>query len=111
MRELTILDAELVSGAVGPGGAAIGAVSAAAGYVGYAAATGEGSFTGLVGNVALGAAVGFVTGPASASVTQAGANTIVYGQVSMYGGMVGGYIENSLNAAGTNYNAVGSNYD
>ncbi|MCY1392050.1 hypothetical protein D3C76_355760 [compost metagenome] len=111
MRELTVFDFELISGGVGPVGAALGGVTAGAQYIGYGAARGEGSFIGLVGSVAGGAALGFVAGPAGVGAMQIGASAIVGAQVGMYSGMAGGYIQNALEAAGTNYGAGGTNYN
>jgi len=111
VRELSMQDMEMVSGAFGPVGAAIGAVSGAATYVGYAAGSGEGSFAGLVGNTLAGAAIGFATGPAGLSAMQTGAYVVIGSQVGFYGGMAGGLTERAIDAAGTDYNVAGTNYN
>lgn len=111
MKELSTRDLELVSGAVGPIGAVIGAATGAATYVGYSIATGQGSLSGLFGSTATSAGVGFVSGPTGLSAMQAGALTIGGTQLGFYGGMLGGYVQSGIDAAGTNYgDAAGVNY-
>jgi|SRR5471032_3555501 len=107
MRELTIENFTLISGGVGPLGAASGAVVAGATYVGYETINGGGSMTGFIGTVATGAAVGFVTGPAGAYANTAMA--IGGGQLGYYSGMGGAMIQGGLDAAGVNY--AGTNYN
>ncbi|WP_313054767.1 hypothetical protein [Pseudomonas lopnurensis] len=112
MRELSMRDMEIVSGAVGPVGAAIGAASAAAGYIGYATARGEGNLSDFLGTTAMGALGGFVAGPAGATAMQNGALAIIGTQSAFYAGMAGGFTANALDAAGTDYNnAAGTNYN
>ncbi|WP_143497275.1 hypothetical protein [Pseudomonas sp. Irchel s3h17] len=111
MRELSIKDLEIVSGAVGPPGAIIGGVTAAAGYIGNAMATGEGNVSGLIGNTAAGAVAGFVLGPAGLGAGQIAASTAAGAQIGYYSGMLGGQIQSAIDAAGTNYGAAGTNYN
>lgn len=106
MRELSTRDLELVPGAAGPVGAAIGAFTGAATYIGYSIGSGEGSMSGFIGSTLTGAAVGFVSGPAGLSAMQNGALMIGGSQVGFYGGMIGGFADRALNAAGTNYNDI-----
>lgn len=103
MRILSIHDLEIVSGAVGPQGALIGAVSGAAGYVGNAMATGEGDVGGLIGATTAGAVGGFLLGPAGLGAGQLTASTILGAEVGYYSGMLGGQVQNAF-SAGTNYN-------
>lgn len=102
MKELSISELELIAGGYGVHGAIGGAVVGAAGYIGYEGASESGSFNGFVGAVAAGAATGFIAGPAGVYANAAVA--IGVGQVSFYGGMMGGMISRGLDAAGTNYN-------
>lgn len=111
MRKFSVEDLELVSGALGPVGVIIGG-AAGASYIGNTIATGEGSVAGLVGSVATGAALGFLTGPASMGAMQTAASVILVGTTGFYGGMAGGYVQKAIDAAGTNYNnAAGTNYN
>lgn len=111
MRELSIEEGELVGGGVGPVGAVIGGISGGAAYAGSAIVTGSGSLGGFASGVAIGAASGFLLGPAGMSATQVTASTIVGAEVGFYSGMLGGAVENGVNAAGTNYGAGGTNYN
>ena len=103
MKELSICDLEFVSGAVGPPGALIGGVTAAAGYIGNSMATGEGSAEGLVGATVTGAVGGFILGPAGLGAGQIAASTAVGAHIGYYSGMLGGQVQNAF-TAGTNYN-------
>ena len=67
MREITVQEQKLVAGGFGPAGAALGAATAAAGHLGYAATSGNFSFGGFLRDVAIGAATGAVLGPASSA--------------------------------------------
>ncbi|WP_157666796.1 hypothetical protein [Aeromonas salmonicida] len=106
MKELSIEELELVSGAMGPAGAAVGGIAGGAGYIGYAVATGEGDLAGFAGAVGGGAAMGFL-GPAGGGLAL-GAETVLATQVGFYGGMATGYIEDAFNWAGADY--AGQNY-
>lgn len=66
MRELTIQETEEVAGGVGPAGAAFGAVTGGAIYLGGAVSTGRFSWGGFGAAVGSGAAAGFFTGGVSA---------------------------------------------
>ncbi|EMH3347255.1 hypothetical protein V6G86_003627 [Burkholderia multivorans] len=105
MRELSIRELKVVSGAVGPIGAALGGVGGGAIYLGQASVTGQASPTGLASAILAGATLGFFTGPATPALMQAGAMTILNGQLGFYSGMAAGFLENATNSAGTNYNA------
>ncbi|WP_223534308.1 hypothetical protein [Pseudomonas sp. GL-B-16] len=109
MRELTICDFELVSGAVGPPGAVVGAVTGAATYIGGAMATGQGDIAGLTASAVAGGAAGFILGPAGMGVAQTTAASILGAEVGFYSGMLGGQVQSAVNAAGTNYG--GTNYN
>lgn len=110
MRELSIQEMKVVSGALGPVGAAIGGLGGGATYLGQASVTGQASLSGLASAIVAGAAAGFFTGPATPTLMQAGAMTILSGQLGFYSGMAAGFVENAANSAGTNYNAAGTNY-
>ncbi len=103
MRELSMCDMELVSGAVGPVGAAIGAGAAAAGYIGYAIGTGEGNMTDFLGATGAGAIGGFFFGPAGGAIMQTGAHAVLQPTIGFYGGMAAGFGMSALDSAGTNY--------
>jgi hypothetical protein len=109
MRELSMHELAVVSGAVGP----VGAASGAASYIGYASGSGQGSVAGLLGAVVVGGVVGFVSGPVGVTALQNGALTVVGTQVGFYSGMSGGLAERAFNSAGTNYGtaAAGTNYN
>lgn len=112
MRELSMREMQLVSGAFGPIGSAIGAASGAATYIGAAIGAGEGSLGVLIGSTVTGAIVGGLTGPAGISAMQAGAYIIIGTQIGFYGGMAGGFTQRATDAAGTDYNnAAGTNYN
>lgn len=67
MREITDREVEAVGGAWGLPGAGVGALSGAAGYLGYAATSGNFSWYDLGYNVVLGGATGAVSGPVGAA--------------------------------------------
>lgn len=73
--------------------------------MGQASVTGQASPTGLASAILAGATLGFFTGPATPTLMQAGAMTILNGQLGFYSGMAAGFLENATNSAGTNYNA------
>ena len=102
MREISITEMELVSGAVGPAGALIGGITTAAGYVGNAMTTGEGSVEGLIGQTVAGAVAGALLGPAGLRAGQIAASSAIGVEVGYYTGSLGGQIQNAL-MAGTNY--------
>ena len=87
MRELSLREVEDVSGAVGPAGAATGAVIGAAGYLGGASTTGEFTWGGFFTATAVGAATGFVSGPMGA------ARAYVVQRLSFFGGAAVGYVD------------------
>lgn len=107
MKELSVSELELVSGAFGPAGAVGGGIIAGAGYLGGAAATGEGDATGFATAVGAGAIGGFVAGPAGAGVAY-GAEVIAFSQISFYSGLAAGYISNAFDFSGGDY--AGQNY-
>ncbi|MGK8204800.1 hypothetical protein ACRS8P_19425 [Burkholderia cenocepacia] len=111
MREISIQDLKVVSGAVGPVGAFLGGLGGGASYLGQASVTGQASPGGFASAIVAGAALGFFTGPATPTLMQAGAMTILSGQLGFYSGMAAGFVENAANSAGTNYNAAGTNYN
>ncbi len=102
MKELAIHELELITGGYGIHGAVAGAIVGAAGYIGFEATSESGSLSGLAGAIAAGAATGFISGPPG--IYANAATAIGLGQVSFYGGMMGGMINRGLDAAGTNYN-------
>ncbi|EKP0299050.1 hypothetical protein ABR850_06815 [Aeromonas veronii] len=106
MKELSIEELELVSGAMGPAGAVVGGIAGGAGYIGSATVTGEGDVAGFAGAVGSGAAVGFL-GPMGGGVAL-GAEVVLATQVGFYGGMLSGFIEDAFNWAGADY--AGQNY-
>ncbi|HDV6319463.1 hypothetical protein KGP65_18240 [Burkholderia multivorans] len=105
MREISIQDLRAVSGAVGPAGAIFGGLASGASYLGQASVTGQGNPGGFASAILAGAALGFFTGSATPTLMQAGAMTILSGQLGFYSGMAAGFLENATNSAGTNYNA------
>ncbi|MFY3310512.1 hypothetical protein [Achromobacter ruhlandii] len=107
MRELTLRDCELVSGGVGPVGAAIGAATGAATYIGNAIGTGTGSMAGFVNSTVAGALTGFIAGPVGATAMRTAAGAVLFPQLGFYTGMGGGLIERGMSGtdySGTNYN-------
>lgn len=108
MRELTLRDCEVVSGGFGPAGAVANGIASGVGYANHSAVSGTGSMGGLALAVAGGAAMGFVTGPASATVMQFVANTILNSVVAANVGMGTGAVQKMLDEAGTDYS--GTNY-
>lgn len=108
MRELTLRDCEVVSGGFGPAGAVVNAIGAGVTYTTHSAVSGTGSWGGLALAVAGGAAIGFVTGPASATVMQLAANTVLNSVVGANVGMGTGAVQKMLDEAGTDYS--GTNY-
>lgn len=98
MRELLSDEVDAVSGAwAAPlAGAAIGAVSAMAGYYGGAATSGANPpAAGMLGAAVTGAIGGAMFPPASAWAARA----LVVPQVGFYGGMAGGAVIRGLRAA------------
>lgn len=77
-------------------------------YTTHSAVSGTGSWGGLALAVAGGAAIGFVTGPASATVMQLAANTVLNSVVGANVGMGTGAVQKMLDEAGTDYS--GTNY-
>lgn len=77
---------------MGVAGMIISGISTAAGYIGYAAVSGEGSLRGFLGTTATGALAGFF-GPGGHIV----ANSIIGSQIGFYTGMAGGLIDRSMN--------------
>jgi hypothetical protein len=63
MREITLEEAEVVGGAVGPPGAAIGGLAGAAGYIGSRLGGGTFQTNGFLAAVGVGALAGAITGP------------------------------------------------
>lgn len=111
MRELTIKEMEITSGAFGPPGAIIGGAMAAGGYIGHSVVTGSGDVKGLIGSIALGAATGFFTSPVGVTAMETGAAAIGATHFGFYAGLFGGMVERGVDAAGTNYNEAGTNYN
>ena len=63
MREITLEEAEIVGGAVGPPGAVIGGLAGAAGYIGSRLGGGTFETKGFLGSVVGGALAGAISGP------------------------------------------------
>lgn len=79
-------------GKVGPAGAFVGAIGGAAGYIGTAIGSGNGSVAGFAGATVAGAIGGFIAGPSG----QIAANAILASQLGFYGGLAGGYVESAV---------------
>lgn len=84
MRELTWSEAEVVSGAVGPPGAIVGAAAGVVGYVGFQAGSGSpATWSGATGAAVAGGVAGFFTPTTTAQA-------IGTGMAGFYGGLAGG---------------------
>ncbi|WP_420234730.1 hypothetical protein ACN079_11010 [Pseudomonas sp. ABY48] len=86
MRDLTLAEIEMISGAVGPLGAVAGAAAAGAAYVGTQAGSGApATWTGAGKAMVVGAGIGFFT----PTTTAQAAGTAMLG---FYGGLTTGYL-------------------
>lgn len=103
MRNLAIDDLELVSGGVGPVGAAVAGVAAGAEYIASSQVTGDGSVSGFVVHVGGATIGGALFGPAGGKGMQAATNIILGATGGTAFGAAKGQAENILDAAGTNY--------
>lgn len=63
MREITLEEAEIISGAVGPAGALAGGAAGAAGYVGGLLGGGTFKTSGFLASVGTAALAGAISGP------------------------------------------------
>lgn len=104
MRELSIIELNIVSGGFGPLSAAGGAIAGATGYSGYAIGSGQGSAAGLAGATAAGAAMGFFGGPASFPAIVGGA------ELSFSAGLIGGGVERIINDSNPPADPAGLSY-
>jgi len=64
MREITMEEAEIISGAVGPAGAVAGGVAGAAGYIGSLLGGGTFQTSSFLASAGVGALAGAISGPA-----------------------------------------------
>lgn len=111
MREISLRDLEVVAGGFGPAGAAIGAVTSAASYIGHATTSGEGSISDFILYTAGGATVGFFTGGVGGGAVRSIAQGVVGSLVGYYSGVATGSAARMVNEAGTNYpDLAGLNY-
>ncbi|MEN7529926.1 MULTISPECIES: hypothetical protein [unclassified Cupriavidus] len=94
-----------VRGRFGPVGAAIGAITGAAGYFGEAIVSGQGSTQGLLIATGVGAATGFIMGPAG----NLGANAILGGTMGFYGGMATGLLGRGCSGCHADYSKKSKN--
>lgn len=94
MRDLTLAEIEMISGAVGPLGAVAGAAAAGAGYVGTQAGSGSpATWTGAGAAMVGGAVTGFFTPATTAQAAGAA-------MIGFYGGLAGGYVSRGLGNTG-----------
>lgn len=87
------------SGRFGPVGAAVGAITGAAGYFGEAIVSGNGSASGLIIATTVGAAAGFLTGGTSSF----GASAIAFGSIAFYGGLATGMLNRGCSSCHAAY--------
>ncbi|XHF35201.1 hypothetical protein OXH62_09680 [Pseudomonas chlororaphis] len=93
MREITLMEAEMVCGANGVPGAIAGAAVAATGYIGTSVGGGTFKTVDFVGTTVTGAITGAIMGPVGISRT-------IGGTVGGYGaGIIGGGISREMSAA------------
>ena len=92
MRKLTLDEIEAVAGAVGPWGAAVGALAGGAAYVGTQAGSGQpATWSGAAAAMTTGAVAGFYT----PTTTAQSVGVAISG---LYGGLAGGYIIRASNS-------------